>query len=339
MAKGSVHSPEGKGKSGSGSRLLIVVAVLACSAPAPDPAAVRLAALTAAAAADAIDDLQAVDDPDAAGVRDAFRNATREALAATREARDTAPDETAAAFARSFEAAEAAERLGDALARALEARSDYAAALEHAKLSAAKLDRVRAAAEEGRDLRALGAGLETARAEEAQVRPDEAKTAAARERVSVARDVARQAHDTAESALWRAIRGEFNSQLVRERRIEVNRTAGEASKADDAANRALDDWSRAANVLRDAHREINLLRSTLLGRGVPTLQEVERLEAEAVSLARSTAAAGSSAASAAERAAQAMTAAEARTDEAIAAYRAAVDAWRAMLESREAETW
>ena len=97
-------------------------------APLPDPAAVRLAALTAAAAADAIDDLGAVDDPDAAGVRDPFRDATREALEAARTARDTAPEATAAAFARSLDAAEAAESLGDDLALALEARSDLSAA-------------------------------------------------------------------------------------------------------------------------------------------------------------------------------------------------------------------
>ena len=67
--------------------LMVASAALACTAPAdPDPAAVRLAALTVAAAADSIDDLQAVDDPDAAGVRDAFHNATREALVAARQA-------------------------------------------------------------------------------------------------------------------------------------------------------------------------------------------------------------------------------------------------------------
>ena len=97
-------------------------------APLPDPAAVRLAALTAAAAADAIDDLGAVEVPDAAGVRDAFRDATREALEAARTAQDTAPEATVGAFARSLDAAEAAERLGDALALALEARAELSAA-------------------------------------------------------------------------------------------------------------------------------------------------------------------------------------------------------------------
>ena len=111
--------------------LAVAAAVPACTAPAiPDPAAVRLAALTSAAAADSIDDLQAVDNPDAAGVREAFRNATREALAAARQARDTAPATTSTAFASSLEAAEAAERLGDALVLALEARDDFVVARE-----------------------------------------------------------------------------------------------------------------------------------------------------------------------------------------------------------------
>ena len=101
---------------------LVAVLAVACAPTEPDPAAVRLAALTAAAAGDAIDDLRAVNDPDAAGVRDRFRVATREALEAARDARDTAPKSTAAAFDRSLEAAEYAEQLGDALVAALEAR-------------------------------------------------------------------------------------------------------------------------------------------------------------------------------------------------------------------------
>lgn len=101
---------------------IVAVLFVACAPTEPDPAAVRLAALTAAAAGDAIDDLRAVDDPDAAGVRDRFRVATREALEAARDARDTAPKATVAAFDRSLEAAEYAEQLGDALAAALEAR-------------------------------------------------------------------------------------------------------------------------------------------------------------------------------------------------------------------------
>lgn len=99
-----------------------MVLAAACTPAEPDPAAVRLAALTAAAAGDAIDDLRAVDDPEAAGVRDRFRDATREALEAARSARDTAPKATVVAFDRSLEAAEYAEQLGDALAAALEAR-------------------------------------------------------------------------------------------------------------------------------------------------------------------------------------------------------------------------
>lgn len=101
---------------------LVAVLAAGCTSAEPDPAAVRLAALTAAAAGDAIDDLRAVDDPDAVGVRDRFRDATREALEAARSARDTAPKATATAFDRSLDAAEYAEQLGDALAAALKAR-------------------------------------------------------------------------------------------------------------------------------------------------------------------------------------------------------------------------
>lgn len=84
--------------------------------------------MTAGAAADTIDDLGALEDPDAAGARDAFHDARREALTAARDARDTAPEATAAAFALSLDAAAAAERLGDALVLALNARDDLAAA-------------------------------------------------------------------------------------------------------------------------------------------------------------------------------------------------------------------
>ena len=106
---------------------LAAVLLAACVAD-PDSAAVRLAALTAGSAIDALDDLQAVDDPDAAGVRDRFRDATREALEAARLAHATAPAATADAYARSLEASDAAQRFGDAMALALEARGEYEAA-------------------------------------------------------------------------------------------------------------------------------------------------------------------------------------------------------------------
>lgn len=118
-----MKSRDKTGGAGSGfAGTLVVVLAAACTPAEPDPAAIRLAALTAAAAGDAIDDLRAVDDPDAAGVRDRFRDATRQALEAARNARDTAPKVTATAFDRSLEAAEYAEQLGDALAAAIEAR-------------------------------------------------------------------------------------------------------------------------------------------------------------------------------------------------------------------------
>ncbi len=108
-------------------------------------AEIRLAALTAAAAADALDDLQAVDDPDAAGVRTAFRNATRQALEAASKAYDSAPAFTATVFDLSLEAAEAAERFGDALARALEARGELEAVVPEAAQTRSALDAARRA--------------------------------------------------------------------------------------------------------------------------------------------------------------------------------------------------
>jgi len=105
----------------------------------------RLAALTAAAAADALDDLQAVDDPDAAGVRTEFRNATRHALQAASKAYDSSPAFAATAFDLSLEAAEAAERFGDAFANALEARGELEAAVPEALQTKAALETARSA--------------------------------------------------------------------------------------------------------------------------------------------------------------------------------------------------
>lgn len=108
-------------------RMLVPTAavVFAACAAEPDPAEVRLAALAASSAVDALDDIQAVDDPDAAGVRDRFRDATQEALEAASRAHATAPAATADAYARSLEAAEAAERFGDVMALALETLAEY----------------------------------------------------------------------------------------------------------------------------------------------------------------------------------------------------------------------
>ena len=311
--------------------LMVASAALACTAPAdPDPAAVRLAALTAAAAADSIDDLQAVDDPDAAGVRDAFHNATREALVAASQARDSAPASTAAAFAGSLEAAEAAERLGDALVLALEARDDYAAARDHFTHAATKLADARADAQIGRDLRALEAA--------------DAALAQARSRQAEASDARRTAAG-AHRERWerrQLLGGRRASELSRDR----DRRARDAlDRADDALDRARDAvW--AANEERG--RLVLRLRATAaagsakqptlhqverrFGEKTPTPQEVEGLEAKAASLADPAVEAKIAERAAADRAKQAMEAAEARVDEAITAYRVAVDAWRTLLE-------
>ncbi len=61
-------------------------------------------------------------------------------------------------------------------------------------------------------------------------------------------------------------------------------------------------------------------------------QDLEGLEAKAATLAYPAVEAELAEREAADRAKQAMEAAEARVDEAITAYRVAVDAWRTLLE-------
>ena len=72
-------------------------------------------------------------------------------------------------------------------------------------------------------------------------------------------------------------------------------------------------------------------------RSRPLSASVGATAAIPLSLADETVAAAITAAEAADRAEQAMTVPEARTDEAITAYRAADDAWRALPEGREAD--
>ena len=103
-----------------GAGLAALLPLLACRVPEPDPGDVRLARLAANTAADAIDDLGAVDDPGAAGIRDAFRAAALAALAYARTAHAKAPERTNQAYTRSLEAADASDKLGAALAVALE---------------------------------------------------------------------------------------------------------------------------------------------------------------------------------------------------------------------------
>ncbi len=104
--------------------LALAAAAIACVGSDPEPGAVRLAALTAGAAADVLSDLAAVDDPDAAGVRDAFHAANVAALDNARLAHDSAPRATRTAYALSLEAAESADRFAAALGAAIEARDD-----------------------------------------------------------------------------------------------------------------------------------------------------------------------------------------------------------------------
>ena len=110
-------------------RQLLLAGLAVTLACAPDPAAVRLAALSAAAAVDTLDDLGAVSEPEAPGVRDAFRAAAIRALEHAQAAYRTAPNHTQYAHDLSLEAAHAADQFGDAFALALEA-TDRLAAIE-----------------------------------------------------------------------------------------------------------------------------------------------------------------------------------------------------------------
>lgn len=213
-----------------------------------------------------------------------------------------------------MEAAEAAERLGDALALALEARDDYAAARDHSSQEAATLASAIASAAIGRDLRAL-----------------EAAEAALTE--------AKQRHDDAFAAWSDALRVPIHRRLgdspaaKREERTRVD------------LDRAGDAWSAAIDVRHGLIRRLRAnaagserRRPTLpevkrrFGAEPPTLREVETLEAAVPGLTDAAVEAAMAETEAADRAQRAMAAAEARVDDAIAAYRAAVDAWRTLLE-------
>ena len=106
---------------------LALAAAVACSGGQPEAGAVRLAALTAGAAADALSDLAAVDDPDAAGVRDTFHAANVTALNNARLAHESAPRATRTVYALSLEAAKSADTFAKALAAAIEARDELSA--------------------------------------------------------------------------------------------------------------------------------------------------------------------------------------------------------------------
>ena len=112
--------------------MALAAAAVACTGGEPEPGAVRLTALTAGAAADVLSDLAAVDDPDAAGVRDAFHAANVTALESARLAHDSAPRATRAAYALSLDAAETADTFAEALGTAIEARDELAAQAEFA---------------------------------------------------------------------------------------------------------------------------------------------------------------------------------------------------------------
>jgi len=107
----------------------LAVAAIACAATDPEPDAVRLAALAAGAAAGVLSDLAAVDDPDAAGIRDAFHAANVTALDNARLAHGSAPRATRAAYALTLRAVETANTFTEALGAAIEARDELSIGL------------------------------------------------------------------------------------------------------------------------------------------------------------------------------------------------------------------
>ncbi len=108
---------------------LVLLVVYACDTQGPEPGAAQAAALAASASYDALDDLGALDNPDAPGARDAFRGATVDALERAAEAHRTTRRATSEPHRRSLHAAELADRFGLAMADALEARAVLEAAV------------------------------------------------------------------------------------------------------------------------------------------------------------------------------------------------------------------
>lgn len=135
-----IEDAEGRGKPAARTLVGAVLAlVAACGGDDLDLGDALAAALAASTAYDALDDLGALDDPDAAGSRDAFRAATVAALERARVTNRTAPRATAAAYRASLNAAALADRFGLAMSAVLEARSDLVAAVANRAEVAAKI--------------------------------------------------------------------------------------------------------------------------------------------------------------------------------------------------------
>lgn len=246
--------------------LLAVVPLLVACAENLDRGAALTASLAASGAYDALDDLGAVNDPDAAGTRDAFRAATVAALDRSLEAHRAAPRATTEAQRASLYAGELADRFGLAVAAALEARGDLEAALEAAE-----------------DLRVVRRRLQTRTEAEARL---------------VEYDAASAAYD---AALDRSRSG-----------------VGDFPTAEAAASIV------AAGVLDDARAAARVARTDYLvrfaGRDPPAPPDLD---------AASTSSAAQVAELREDAAAKIETAEELRR-QAMSAYRAAAEAWRAL---------
>lgn len=282
----------------NGLALVLASAAIACAGGDPEPGAVRLAALTADAAADVLSDLAAVDDPDAAGVRDAFHAANVTALGNARLAHESAPRATQAAYAISLEASEAADTFAQSLSAAIEARDDLAAQASAAETAALIAEMVRRAAVDP------------------QLR---AKTAHARDACEAKRAQARQARNDAKDTFF------------------YDEKRAQARQATEAANDAYDAYMAALRRRSRNLEALVLLNETLgdiIGQTALSDLVIEDANAETVAQAGAEAEtlAGAYALTLADTDKKVETA-EDRRPSAIAAYRAAANAWRALLET------
>ncbi len=277
----------------------LAVALVAVCRVSPDPGAALTAALAASAAHDSLDDLGAVGDPGVAGIRDAFRAATVAALDRALEAHRTAPRQSATAHRASLYAGELADRFGLALASAIEARDTLEAAETDAHTAAEDLRVARGA-------HGTGFVLEAARRERA----------AAESAYNTARAEWKDA-DAARSAA-------FDAWMARREVLSVLEDAQDTASAKHEAHLSAIRARRAARLLvgaaelavEDAERE-HRLRFHGRDPAIPDLEVRASQEAELVAVLR-------------EAAVAKIEAAEDLRRQAIAAYRDAAEAWRAL---------
>lgn len=279
----------------------------------PEPGAALAAALATSGAYDALDDLGAVDEPDAVGIRDAFRAATVAALERAVEAHRIAPSVTASAHRASLHAAELADRFGLAVAAALEARDE----LKTLEASAAQ-----ALA----DFVSLTAGEEQEAAVTARIAATSAEFAssqsvlASRSEVDAGKraEEAKLARAAAQQAIRDAAPG---GDLERRRQLDTKADDAEL-QARNASRRSRIERERADAAAVKARRDAEIARETadaLKARRADP--EFATLRARSLKLAETAAALRSDTT-------EKIRVAEDLRRQAMSAYRAAAEAWR-----------